>query len=107
MPAKRLSMRKIREVLRLKYECDRSNREIARRCLVSRSTVADYLLRFQAAGLCWPLPMELNESSLDRLLFPPRDSIPQTIRVLPDWHAIHHARGNGDVHKAMGTSIKI
>lgn len=89
MPAKRLSMRKIREVLRLKHECGRSNREIARSCLVSRSTVADYLLRFQACGLGWPLPADLNESALDRLLFPPRDSIPQIIRTLPDWHEVH------------------
>ena len=47
-------MRKIKEVLRLKYDCGLSEREIARSCQISRSTVADYLMRAQAAGLGWP-----------------------------------------------------
>ncbi|HEY4712548.1 MAG TPA: helix-turn-helix domain-containing protein, partial [Dehalococcoidia bacterium] len=42
MPNRRLSVRKIKEVLRLKYDCGISEREIARSCQVSRSTVADY-----------------------------------------------------------------
>ena len=45
MPAERLSMRKIYEVLRLKYGHGLSNREVALSVSVSRSTVADYLLR--------------------------------------------------------------
>ncbi|MDO8577667.1 MAG: hypothetical protein Q7R50_00605 [Dehalococcoidales bacterium] len=43
MPNRRLSMRKIKEVLRLKYDCGISEREISRSCQVSRSTVADEL----------------------------------------------------------------
>ena len=45
MPGKRLSMRKIREVLRLKYELNRSNREIGLSCGIGSSTVGDYLQR--------------------------------------------------------------
>ena len=44
-------MRKIQEVLRLKYEAHLSNREIARICHLGRSTVAEYLQRSEAAGL--------------------------------------------------------
>ena len=54
MTQERLSLRKIREVLRLKHEVGLSNRAIARACCVSNSTVGDYLERAQAAELAWP-----------------------------------------------------
>ena len=40
---KRLPMRKIREVLRLKFEHNLSEREISKSCNITRSTVKDYL----------------------------------------------------------------
>ena len=43
MPNRRLSLRKIKEILRLKLECGISEREISRSCQVSRSTPTDYL----------------------------------------------------------------
>jgi len=36
MPAERLTMRKIREVFRLKFDCDISNRQIAKSCNIAR-----------------------------------------------------------------------
>ncbi len=54
MSARRLSMRKIKEILRLKFDGEQSNRSIAVSCSISLSTVADYLLRAKAAGLSWP-----------------------------------------------------
>ena len=51
-------MRKIKEVLRLKWAKDLSNRQIARICGIGRPTVAKYLRRAEAAGLTWPLPAE-------------------------------------------------
>ena len=44
-------MRKVREVLRLKFDGGQTNRRIARSCHISRPTVSDYLLRFEKAGL--------------------------------------------------------
>jgi hypothetical protein len=55
MPATRLTMRKIREVLRLKFDCRLTKRQIAKSCAIARSTVAEYLRRFFASGLSWPL----------------------------------------------------
>jgi hypothetical protein len=52
----RLSMRKIEEILRLKYEAGLTHREIARSCVVSASTVSEYITHARAAGLSWPLP---------------------------------------------------
>ena len=40
MTQERLTMRKIAEVLRLKWECQLSNRAIARSCSISHSTVS-------------------------------------------------------------------
>ncbi|WP_144079850.1 helix-turn-helix domain-containing protein, partial [Haliea salexigens] len=45
MPAKRLSMRKIKEVLRLKWAQGLSNRQIATACGIGRPTVSEYLRR--------------------------------------------------------------
>ena len=69
MPAQRLSMRKIKEVLRLKYEQQLKNREIARSCSIPHSTVANYLRRAAAAGLAWPLPPDMDDAVLERRLF--------------------------------------
>ena len=48
MPKKSLSMRKIRELLRLKYELRRSHREIAASLGIANSTVSDYVRRAEA-----------------------------------------------------------
>ncbi len=63
MPAKRVSMRRIREVLRLKHACGATDRAIARSMGVARSTIALYLERAAAAGLSWPLPDTLTDCS--------------------------------------------
>jgi hypothetical protein len=60
----------MREILRLKYECGRSNREIGMSCGIGSSTVSDYLQRAKTSGLNWPLPVELNDTALEQMLFP-------------------------------------
>lgn len=88
MPKEKLSMRKIREVLRLKWECNQSQRQIAASCGIARSTVQDYLLRAQAAGLSGPLPGDLEEEPLNALLFPDPRVPGAKERPLPEWEAI-------------------
>jgi transposase len=81
-------MRTIKEILRLRWEAGLSQREIAVSCRLGRSTVRDYLLRAQAAGLRWPLPEEMDEEALEQLLFPlPAASSHR--RPEPDWATIH------------------
>ena len=89
MPKKRLSMRKIREILRLKHHSNCSIREISRSCGIGRGTVGDYLHRAKAAGLDWPLPDELCDTALEQQLFP--SSAPRTTqpRFFPDFHEVH------------------
>lgn len=68
MPAKRLSMRKIKEVLRLKWAKGLSQRRIAASCGIGRPTVGEYLRQADEAGLSWPLPDDLADAILDRLV---------------------------------------
>jgi len=89
MPAKRLSMRKIKEILRLKWVKGLSNRQIARTCGIARPTVAEYLRRATEAGLSWPLPAGLDESALEQQLFPPPPKLPAADRGVPNWSVVH------------------
>lgn len=89
MPAPRLTMRKVKEVLRLKWGSGLSHRQIARSCGIARPTVAEYLRRAKAAGLSWPLPEGLEEGALERLLFPLPASMPLEARPTPDWSQVH------------------
>jgi hypothetical protein len=61
-------MRRVREILRLKYEAGASDRAIAR-VGVARSTARLCLDRVAAAGLVWPLPETLTDGAPKALLF--------------------------------------
>src|SRR5215472_16410405 len=89
MPAQRLSMRQVREVLRLKWACGLSDRKIAQSLRVSRPTVAEYVRRAQAAGLTWPLPDTLDDTALEGRLFATATKTPVARRPTPDWGTVH------------------
>ncbi len=82
-------MRKVREVLRLKFELGLKNRQIARSCLIPHSSVANYLSRAKAAGLRWPLPEELDDEALEGKLFPEGTRRPEGAAPVPDFASIH------------------
>jgi transposase len=89
MARKKLSMRKVREVARLKAS-RLSNRQIAQSCRIARSTVADYVRRLAAAGLSWPLPPGMSDEELDvRLFRRPHVRGPDPCRPVPEWAEIH------------------
>ena len=89
MPAERLTMRKIRELLRLKFDFKLSNRKIANSCSMVHSTVGDYIRRFKSSGLQWPLPDDLDDSTLEQMLFKQPQIAHPDKRPLPDWTYIH------------------
>jgi transposase len=88
MAKKRLSMRKIKEVLRLKHTGGLSNRAIARACSVGRETVREYLCRAGEAGIGWPLPAGLSDEELELRLF---STVLKPLKKKPgpDWTAVH------------------
>lgn len=89
MPAKSLSMRKIKEVLRLKWGLNLSNRQIATTCGIGRPTVSEYLRRASDAGLSWPLPKGLSDTQIEQQLFPPPPDLPAELRGMPIWSEVH------------------
>jgi len=89
MPKERLSMMKIKEVLRLKFAAGLSNRQIAASCGASHSTIGQYLRRAEEAGIGWPMPERLSETELEQRLFPQRIAGNTLPRVMPDWAAVY------------------
>jgi transposase len=78
-------MRKILEILRLKFEHGLSGRAIALSVCAALSTVQECLRRFVASGLGWPLPSDMDEATLEARLYP----TPEVSAVSePDWNAV-------------------
>ena len=70
MSQERLSMKKLRDVLRLHYECNLSNRKISRALKISATTVGHYIKAAHAANLVWSTSNHLKDSALVALLEP-------------------------------------
>lgn len=89
MTQERLTVRKIKEILRLKWEARLSNRAIGRACKLSCSTVSEYVQRATRAGLSWPLPEGMGDEELSRKLFPETVQVKEIKKSLPDWDEVH------------------
>ena len=89
MANRRLSMRKIKEVLRLTHDGKLSERQVAQSLNLSRSTVKDYRARAHRAGLSWPLPETLSEEAVEQKLFPPASSVEPSAKALPDFEYVY------------------
>jgi len=83
-------MRKLKEVLRLRFELKLSQRQIARSCSIGHSTVYDYLKRAQAAGITWPLPEGWDDARLEKALFGPSPRrVYESRRPTPNFALLH------------------
>jgi transposase len=90
MPAERVSMRRVREILRLKHACGASDRAIGRSLGIARSTVALTLERVATAGLTWPLPETLSDRVLEATLYAGAGTRQGVRRKAePDWTHVH------------------
>lgn len=89
MPAEAISMRKLKEILRLKYEVKLAHRKIAKSLSISPGTVSVYVNRAILMGISsWPLPDEWDDIRLHREFLKTRHT-PRTSIPLPDWMAFH------------------
>tara|TARA_R110000850_G_scaffold47206_12_gene118256 strand:- start:3111 stop:3482 length:372 start_codon:yes stop_codon:yes gene_type:complete len=80
-------MRKIIEVLRLKYETGLSHERVARACGLSKGVVGKYVSLAQAQGVTWPLPEGVDEARLEARLFPAKT--PPSRFAEPDYFQVH------------------
>jgi transposase len=87
MPAERLSMRKVREVLHLKHALGLSYRKISAATGAGKTQAAEYVRRALAAGITWPVPEGIDDAELERRLFPVADD-GASKRAGIDWPAM-------------------
>lgn len=80
-------MRKIKDVLRLKFETGLSHEKIAAATGLSKGAVTNAVRRAVQKGLSWPLPEELDDSGLTAMLY--RQSVPRSRYAPPDYALIH------------------
>jgi transposase len=88
MPTERLPMRKIRDVLRLKFANGLSEREIAGSLRIGHSTAGEFIRRARAAGLSWPLPEGMNDTELELRVYPKSEGT-KAARVEAAWASVH------------------
>jgi transposase len=62
---------------------------IARSVGIGRTTVAEYLRRTAVIGITWPVPVEIDDSELERRLFTPAGFYQTPTRAAPDWNHVH------------------
>src|SRR5919206_3801542 len=102
MPTERLSMRRIRGVLRLKYEARLSERAMVAALGISKGAIGSYLTRARAAGLSWPLPEGLSDTELERRLFPGPPATEAVVsRPVPDWAEVERELRRRGVTRAL------
>lgn len=70
MSRNHISMRKTREILRLRFDCGYSHEVIAKSIGIGSTTVGDCLNRVKKANLSWPLPDDFTDEQLEILLYP-------------------------------------
>ena len=96
MANKRISMRKIREVLRLHFAARLSVRKISASTKISVGGIQKLLTKARALSLDWPLPDELDDTELARRFYPRADTRQSQRFEVPDWPEVHRdLRGKG------------
>lgn len=88
MPAPRMSMRNIKEILRLKWACGLSHRQISRALGVSVGAISGYAAQAVAAGLDWSAMEPLDEEALEQRLTG-ITSVSPSERSVPDYPMLH------------------
>src|SRR5688572_26242566 len=86
---RRLPMRKVREVLRLHFECGCTQRQIALACSLSTSTVCDYSRRAEEGGLGWEQARLLSDAEVESRLFKHVGRCEPAARAAIDFAWVH------------------
>lgn len=88
MPTAAISMRKLKEILRLKYGCALTHRQIAKSLSISPSSISLYANRAKQLGIvAWPLSEQWDDHSLSRAFFNTR--VQPKRYVTPDWPVLN------------------
>ena len=82
MPMRRISMNKVREIIRLYEQCNLSQRSIARALNVSRPVINEYIRKICASGLDYQATQELDDDALLEIIEGGRKSHSERYQVL-------------------------
>ena len=75
-------MRKIKEVLRLRFGLGLQQNQISRSCSIGQATVRRYLQKAAPAGLSWPLPEDLDDRRFGGTVVPRDGGVPARPRAV-------------------------
>jgi len=89
MATPRTTMRKIREILRLRFAAGLSIRQIRASTKASIGAIQKLLTKAKALELSWPLPDELDDNKLAQLFYHNADTRVLSRFQIPDWSALH------------------
>lgn len=99
-PRERTDMRSIREILRLSFQVKLSANEISRTTGISRGAVQKCLKAAKQAELVWPLPDDLDDKTLEELLFSAKKAIePRALE--PDYSYIYQELKKPGVNRQL------
>ena len=101
MSNKRTTMRKLRELLRLRLQAGLSIRAISRSTKLSVGGVQKLLSRAEALSLTWPLPDDLDDARLAELFYPGADAGGGSRCEVPDWAVVHEELRRPHVTKRL------
>jgi len=89
MKRRKLSMRRIKEILRLYHEHKLSNRNIGRSCKISPTTVGEYIKTARLAEIDLKKVLELDDESIYSLLYPEKKIEESKIKQMPDMNYLN------------------
>src|SRR5205823_1668331 len=88
MPTPRITMRQIRQALRLHLEAGLSHAQTGRALGIPKATVGKFARLARAAGVDWAIAQTLSDEDLESRLY--RPAVPRAARHLePDYSYIH------------------
>ena len=88
MPTNRITMRRIRETLRLHLQARLSYNEVGRALKISKSVVGKYVSLARVAGVDWAVAQTLTDDELEARLY--RPPLPRSsYQLTPDFAAVH------------------
>ncbi|SMN01915.1 Mobile element protein [uncultured Candidatus Thioglobus sp.] len=82
-------MRKIKEVLRLRFAAQLSVRKISASTKISVGGIQKLLTKVNNLSLSWPLPEELDGGQLAKMFYPRADTRNSSRFKAPDWATVH------------------
>jgi transposase len=85
MKPKKVTVLRLKDILRLHYEAHLSIRQIALSLKLSRGAISKYLARARLADIQWPLPPDMNDDQLRSILQPKRNGAATALLSEPDF----------------------